>query len=70
MDDAELAQLKRKQYLGDAVYVVFDGYHVVLTTEDGERTTNSIYIEPEVLHAFELYVKGLREGIEKAGGRL
>ena len=24
-----------KQYLGDSVYAQFDGYHVILTTENG-----------------------------------
>ncbi len=36
----------RKSYLGDAVYVDTDGYHpVILTTEDGIRATNTIYLD-------------------------
>jgi hypothetical protein len=38
-----------KQYLGDAVYCGFDGYHIILTTEDGICTQNKIFLEPKVL---------------------
>jgi hypothetical protein len=37
-----------KTYLGDGVYADFDGWHVILTTENGIETTNRIYLEPEV----------------------
>lgn len=37
-----------KAYLGDGVYVDFDRGQIVLTTEDGISTTNTIYLEPEV----------------------
>jgi hypothetical protein len=40
-----------KTYLGDGVYAAFDGYSLVLTTENGIRTTNEIMIEPEVYAA-------------------
>lgn len=40
-----------KTYLGDSVYYQFDGYHVVLTTENGHGSTNVIYLEPPVLQA-------------------
>ncbi len=52
--------MTRKIYLGDAVYAEFDGYAVILTTEDGLQTTNTIYLEPEVLAALDEYVKSLR----------
>lgn len=39
---------EKKVYLGDAVYARFDGYAIVLTTEDGLSTTNTIVLEPEV----------------------
>ena len=45
-----------KHYLGDAVYVDFDGYMLVLTTEDGIRATNTIALEPEVYRALLQYV--------------
>jgi hypothetical protein len=50
-----------KAYLGDAVYVEFDGGALVLTTEDGIRETNRIVLEPQVYGALEQYVQRLRE---------
>lgn len=34
-----------KTYLGDGCYADFDGYHVKLTTENGIRTTNVIFLD-------------------------
>lgn len=48
-----------KRYLGDAVYVDFDGWHLVLTTENGIETTNTIYLEPDVVLALREYLQGL-----------
>lgn len=39
---------KPKSYIGDGAYAEFDGYAIVLTTEDGLQTTNRIVLEPEV----------------------
>lgn len=39
----------RKEYLGDAVYLTYGDYGVTLTTEDGIRATNTIFLEPEVI---------------------
>lgn len=44
-----------KEYLGDAVYAEWDGYYIKLTTEDGIQATNTIYLEPEVVDAFEKF---------------
>ena len=44
-----------KTYLGDAVYADFDGYHIVLTTEDGIRVTNIVCLEPQVLDALDRF---------------
>ena len=54
-----------KAYLGDGVYCQFDGYALVLTTEDGIRATNTIVLEPDVYSALVRYVKQL--GGETAG---
>jgi hypothetical protein len=46
-----------KRYLGDAVYVeVRENGDVKLTTEDGLRATNTIYLEPDVIKALCLYL--------------
>jgi hypothetical protein len=48
-----------KVYLGDAVYVEWDGIGLVLTTEDGIRATNRIVLEREVYAALQHYVEHL-----------
>lgn len=48
-----------KTYLGDAVYFDFDGYHVVLTTEDGIQATNRILLEPQVILAMLKKIDGI-----------
>ena len=47
--------MKEKQYLGDGAFAEFDGYLICLSTEDGIRTTNSVYLEPGVAHNFLRY---------------
>lgn len=63
-----------KDYLGDAVYADFDGYHIVLTTENGSSfPSNTICLEPSVLHALNNYAKRMEsvttEDIRKAHGQ-
>jgi hypothetical protein len=55
-----------KTYLGDSVYVSFDGYMLVLTTDNGMGPSNTIYLEPEVYEALVGYVDRLkaRQGTE------
>jgi len=38
-----------KEYIGDSIYVDYDGYHLVLTTENGMGPSNIIFIEPLVM---------------------
>ncbi len=54
-----------KEYLGDGAYVTFDGYHIVLTAENGIRATDTVALEPEVLNRFIDYVERLNKFIEK-----
>lgn len=49
----------RKEYLGDSVYVAFDGYSLVLTTENGFGPSNTIVLEPNVYEALTKYVEAL-----------
>ena len=44
-----------KRYLGDGVYISFDGYHIWLTTEYGKGVDQKIALEPQVLEAFDKY---------------
>lgn len=48
-----------KSYLGDGVYCDFDGFGLLLTTEDGVRETNRIVLEPEVYNSLKEYVEQL-----------
>ena len=47
----------QKRYIGDAVYVEFDGYHIVLTTTNGIIDTNKICLDNSVMIAFENWMK-------------
>ena len=60
---AEMTDSSGTTYLGDGVYVKEDGYGLVLSTEDGVRTTNTIWLEPEVWYALKAYA--LRRGFDK-----
>ena len=46
-----------KSYIGDGVYVEFDGYYLILTTENGIETTNRIVLEPDVYRFLTKYVE-------------
>lgn len=48
--------MKEKVYLGDGVYAQNDGFGIILTTEDGVRVTDEIYLEPSVYQALVNYV--------------
>ena len=50
-----------KQYLGDGVYVDFDGFQLVLTTEGDLDNLNTIYLDPRVFDELTAYVKLLQE---------
>lgn len=49
-----------KEYLGDSVYVSFDGLMFTLTTENGLGPTNTIHLEPAVLNAFHDFVQRVK----------
>jgi hypothetical protein len=49
-----------KEYLGDSVYVTFDGYMLTLTTSNGIEDTNTVHLEPQVYEALSRYVSAIR----------
>ena len=48
-----------KSYIGDGAYADFDGFSIVLTTEDGRTAQNTIVLEPGVWRALVAYVEAL-----------
>lgn len=56
-----------KEYLGDGAYVTFDGYHIVLTAENGIYATDTVCLEPEVLQRFFDYVERLKSSLLPSG---
>jgi hypothetical protein len=55
----------QKAYLGDSVYAEFDGWHIVLTTENGYGPSNTIALEPEVLAALNRYDAWVRSKLRR-----
>lgn len=47
-------------YIGDGVYVKFDGYGIELRTNDHLNPTNKIYLEPEILENLINFNKRVR----------
>lgn len=44
------------RYLGDGVYAEVESGMIKLTTRDGARVTNTIYLEPDVFDALDTFV--------------
>jgi len=59
-----MEEKESKTYIGDSVYASFDGYHVILTTENGLATdpSNRIALEPDVLVALNIFAKKVYHG--------
>ena len=63
-----------KDYIGDGVYVEWDGFGFALTTENGIEATNRIVLELEVYEALTRFVSRVTEHVAaersaKKGGR-
>lgn len=54
-----------KDYAGDGCYMDFDGFGIILTTENGIETTNTIYLEPSVLSAVNRYAERMKTLLTK-----
>lgn len=46
-----------KSYIGDGTYAAIENGQLVLTTSNGLRDTNTIYLEPETWVALTLFVE-------------
>lgn len=52
--------MSMKQYLGDGLYADYDGYHIVLTAENGISASDTVYLDPQVYTALMAYVERLQ----------
>lgn len=65
----------KKVYLGDSVYAEFDGFHIVLTTDNGLGPSNTIYVEDSVFMALKSFgdkafnIKGEEENMRTDGAQ-
>jgi hypothetical protein len=53
--------MKMQDYLGDGLYVEFDGWQYKLYASNGVRITNEVYLDESVLAAFFDFVKRSKE---------
>ncbi len=53
-------------YLGDGAYAAFDGFAVHVYTDNGERVTNRVVLEPEHLAALIRFLadRGLKMKVQ------
>lgn len=47
--------MAKKIYLGDSVYLQNDGFHLILTTENGIGASNTIALDSDVVRNFIKY---------------
>lgn len=57
-----------RDYLGDSVYAEFDGWGIILTTDNGyhDDPRNKIFLEPEVFEALMRYADRVKAHIEES----
>ena len=55
-----MTEAKNKSYLGDSVYISDEGFQFRLTTEDGVRISNEIFLDDQVLLSFIKYIERMR----------
>lgn len=61
----KLEKYREPTHLGDAVYVRFDGYRLVLETDDPAYPTNTIAIDPSVYANLVDYCERLNYDVER-----
>ena len=57
---------RKRDYIGDGVYVEYDGFGIIANANDCDNPTDSVYFEPSVVEAFIRFAKRMgivREGI-------
>ena len=56
--------LYKTEYLGDGLYVEWDGYYVKLMANDQHNPTDTVYLEDNVLATFMKYIERLEKNDE------
>jgi hypothetical protein len=62
-----MSEVMFEDYLGDGLYVGFDGYQVILAANDKVtgHPTDKVYLEPNVIRSFMNYIARLKqEGVK------
>ena len=54
-------RLPNKRYIGDGVYAVHDGNHLIIETQDGIRVNNRIGLDDNVLNGLMKYLEYARD---------
>lgn len=49
--------MAQPEYLGDGLYVVWDGWQLELRANDIENPTDRVYLDPSTLSNFLFYLK-------------
>lgn len=57
--------MEEKVYLGDSVYASSDGFHIVLTTENGVGASNTIFLDDSVYLNLKKYGAKVFSHLEK-----
>jgi hypothetical protein len=60
-----IGEHKIKKYLGNSVYAEFDGYAIVLTTDNGYGSSTPIVLEPNTYESLTRYVEQLKEKLKE-----
>ena len=61
----EIGQRVPATYLGDAVYVIYDGYNYVLRLSSPRNTTGQIVLEPSVIESFNNFREDCQLWVER-----
>lgn len=62
MEINEVPQQDAPTYLGDGLYVDYDGWQVRLFAHNGVSATNEVFLDPDVLEAFLRFAQTKRQG--------
>ena len=58
--------MRNPDYLGDGLYIYYDGYGIELRANHHENPTDRVYLEPSVYNALVDWVKALNESEKEA----